>query len=177
MSDASDPGTAAHDDSSKKKLSVELDVPAEAVKDLIDKKASNASQEEKDKASTSKATHDISLKVTDTSWAEFQSKLGKTDFLDSGELSLTPASGTDPLHADLHLDLVKQQWTTIGGITATTDLTGGLKVTDGKGIGGDFKVEQDIKYKSISLTGSITTDLGSGSKPSVSGEVGLKFEF
>lgn len=176
MSDE-DSGSAAHDSGDKKKLSVELDVPAEAIQELVEKKASSASQEEKDKAAKSTATHDISLKVTDTSWAEFQSKLGKTDFLDSGELSLTPASGTDPLHADLHLDLIKQQWTTIGGITATTDLSGGLKVTEGKGVGGDFKVEQDIKYKSISLTGSITTDLGSGSKPSVSGEVGLKFEF
>lgn len=168
------PSGTAETPSNHAKLEVNLDPTA--IAELVGKHGADASEETKSAAGSSSATHDLSIKVSDMTWGEFQSKVGTTNFLSEADVSLTPASGTDPLHANLHADLIKQNWGQIAGVGLATDLSGGVKWTDGKGVGENFSVEQDVKFKSATLTGTVTTDFSSGT-PSVSGTVGLKLEF
>lgn len=167
-------GTTADTGDGHAKLEVNLDPTA--IEELVGKHAADASSDAKEAASKSSVTHDLSIKVSDMTWGELQSKLGSTNFLSEADVSLTPASGTDPLHADLHADLIKQNWGSIAGGNLTTTLSGGLKWTDGSGVGGDVAIENDMKIGSAILTGTITTDFSSGT-PAVTGQVGLKMEF
>jgi hypothetical protein len=155
---------------------VSLNLDPTAIAELVGKHAADATDDAKQAASTSKVTHDLSLTVSDMTWGDFKSSLGSTSILSSASVSLTPASGSDPLEAGLHADLIKQNWGTIFGAQMTTDISGGVKWTDGKGVGENFTVEQDIKFKNATLTGSVTTDFSSG-QPQVTGSVGLKLEF
>src|SRR5580658_10453228 len=105
-SDESAPSGTAETPSGHAK--VELNLDPQAIEELVSKHAGGASEDAKQAASSSTVTHDLSLTVSDMSWGDFQSKLGSTSILSEGSLSLSPASGADPLHADLHADLIKQ---------------------------------------------------------------------
>lgn len=158
--------------SGSKHADVSIDLDPQAIADLIEKHPSSDT-EAKDASKSGTATHQLSIDVSGMTWGEVQSKLGTTTFLPEIKASLTPAQSSHPLQADLHSDLIEQNWGTIDGIGLKTVLSGDLKYDDDK-LGGGLEVKQDFTFKKATLEASVTTDFATGK---VSATAGLKFSF
>jgi hypothetical protein len=165
------PKPAQAETTDKTHATVEVDLDAQKLEEL-------ATGKEDTSSATSSASHAISATVSGLTFAEFKSKLGTTDFLDSASVTIDPKSATEGAHAAIHADLIKQNWGKIFGGDAITDVSGGMTYKDASGnqLGGDLKIEQDLKFDSITLTAAVDTTI-EGGKATATPTVGLKFNF
>jgi hypothetical protein len=159
----------------EKNASISLQIDPVAVEQLLDSKVPG-DEEAKAGAKSGAAKHEIKLQLSDLTWAEVHSSLGTTYFLDNFSATLIPAEANSPLQADVHADLIKQKWADIGSLALTSGLGGEIDLKDGSGATYKIDVTQDVKFKSLTFEGSVTTDF-SGSSPNVTGNFTIKYEF
>jgi hypothetical protein len=62
------------------------------------------------------------------------------------------------------------------GVALTTGLGGDIDIKDGSGATYKIDATQDVKFKSLTFEGTVTTDFSSSS-PNVTGTFSVKYEF
>lgn len=121
-----------------------------------------------------KSTHLISVDLTGHTLGELHTKVGTTEFLPALNLSLVPGDVNNELQGQVHADVIKESWTQIGGVVVTTGIGAELDYQHSSGVAAKLDVNNEVRFKSCTLTATVTTDL-SGSQPHVEAVVGLKF--
>jgi hypothetical protein len=159
----------------EKNASISLQIDPAAFEQLLESKAAG-DESAKSTAKSGSAKHQIKLQLSDLTWANVHSSLGTTYFLDNFSATLTPESSSSPLQSDIHAELIKQKWADIGSLALTTGLGGDIDIKDGSGATYKIDATQDVKFKSLTFEGTITTDF-SGSSPNVTGNFSVKYEF
>jgi hypothetical protein len=168
-------GTTAPSGTGQKSASFTVEVDPATMAALTAQKAGD-DQAAHDLMTSGPATHQIKLELSDLTWAEVHSRLGSTTFLDDYQATLHPADVKSPQQAEVHVEVIKQTWPDIHSVSLSTALGGQMQITDGSGNSYSMDVTQDVKFKSFTLEGTVTTDFSSGS-PKMSGEVSLKIEW
>jgi hypothetical protein len=120
--------------------------------------------------------HYLTIDVSGLTLAELHTRLGTTEFLPSMNASLVPGDTGNEVQAQIHADLIKQNWAQIGGVAVTSGLGAEFDYSQSGGASGQVSVENEVKFNQAILTATITTDL-SGSQPKVEATVGLKVSF
>jgi hypothetical protein len=175
MSDSTDSSAEqkpAPSGSGEKHADVSINLDPQAIENLVESHPSTDA-DAKTASKSGTATHQLSIDVSGMTWGEVKDKFGTTTFVPEVKASLTPASSTNELQADVHANLIEQNWGQIDGIGLKTVLGGDLKYNDDK-LGGDVTVEQDVTFKSATLSATVTTDFATGA---VSATAGFKFSF
>jgi hypothetical protein len=169
------PDPQEHEGSGEKNIEVKVDIDPAVIAGVISNHP--ASQDEQRAASLlGTSTHLISVDISGLTLAELHTKLGSTEFLPGLNASLVPGDSNNEIQAQLHADIIKQTWTQVGGVAITSGIGGELDYQHSSGVGAKVDLNNEVKFKSATLTATLTTDL-SGPQPKVEGTVGLKFTF
>lgn len=168
-------GTTAPSGSGQVTVPVTMEVDPTTAAALMAQKAGD-DQAAGDLMASGPATHRIKLELADVSVADLRSRMGTTSFLDDYQVTLTPSDVRSPLQADVHAEIIKQTWPDLHSVSLSTALGTQMELTDGSGATYSLDLTQDVKVKSVTLEGTLSTDLSSGS-PRMSGQLSLKFEF
>ena len=169
MSDTSQ-GTPSGSGEKKGQFSVTVD-PA-ALEQLINGHPSG-SEDDKQAAKSGSSTHLLTIDVSGLTWAEVHSVLGSSDFLTGAKLTITPLQKTNDLQGDVHIDLLKQTWPSVGPVILQTGLSGDLEYSEHGGGSGKLDLTQDVKLSDATLELEVTT----GTNGEVSGSVAFKYSF
>lgn len=169
------PDPQEHSGSGEKTIQVSVDIdPAVVASVVSNHPISHDDQRAAD--AMGQSTHLVSVDVSGLTLAELHSRLGTTEFLPGLNASLVPGDSGNEVQAQLHADVIKQTWTQIGGVGITTGLGTELDYQHSSGVGAKVDLNNEVRFKSATLTATLTTDL-SGPQPKVEGTVGLKFSF
>ncbi len=172
---SSSSGTAAPSGTGQTNAPVSIHVDPTTMVALMAQKAGD-DEAARELMASGPATHHIKLELSDVPLLDLRSRLGTTSFLDEYQLTLTPADVRSPLQGELHVEVIKQSWPDLHSVSLSTALGSQVEIKDGTGASYSVDLTQDIKLKSFTLEGTLTTDFSSHS-PQMSGEISLKWEF